>query len=622
MQEEIAANAAARLPERLRRDPAVFLAELPRTVTSLITEVTELGAYVTHSKNEVVQLSRESEGLKEQLEELNTKLQLSDDLALVHQLLALVQNKTKELRNKSEELRNKSEELGNKSDELKNKAEELENKIKVNSALITTVEGLAVVVNGARCHYADPRVQAAVLLALTPLMTGAGDWVRGNGQTVDSNIGKLFELGALEAALAAMSAHAAERAVQAAACGMLKVLVRPSPHATAICARFVELGGIASVMGALDAFPRDRELVTDAVGPLHSLMIGDKARTAQIIALGGMERMIMAMDNHPDGGLGVCYEAVSALQRMSLAGQEAQERLAALGVAARVRAAMAAPDVSEYTTKNGQQLLDVLPVDRAHQEAASAGSAGAASIEAANSVKEEAMLLQLAEMGFSDGSANKELLEELNFDIGAVIERLAINAQTSDSAEPSTQQQQQQLLSRLSDVASEPLGLLTPITGISGTPRQPLMDAAVASGVADMDAHGFVAAEHGAALARDDAHGLDADEAGALSLYTFESELYKILNDLLRQRDRQRLKPFFPYLKLLIDARRKLPRHVGTVWRGVKGVDLRSKYQKGSEVYWWAFSSTTKELSTLHNPNFLGTSGVRTVFNIQVKRMK
>jgi hypothetical protein len=234
------------------------------------------------------------------------------------------------------------------------------------------------------------------------------------------------------------------------------------------------------------------------------------------------------------------------------------------------------------------------------------------------------MLLQLAEMGFSDGSANKELLEELNFDMEAVIDRLAINAQTSDALEPSTQQaeQQQQLLSRLSDVASEPLGVLSPVTGINGTPRQPLMAAAIASGVADMDAHGFVAAEHGAALARDDPHGLDADEAGALTLYTFESELYTRLNDLLRQRDRQRLRPFFPYLKLMIDARRKLPRHVGVVWRGVKGVDLRSKYLKGSEVYWWAFSSTTKELSTLQNPSFLGTSGVRTVFNIQVKRMK
>ena len=245
-------------------------------------------------------------------------------------------------------------------------------------------------------------------------------------------------------------------------------------------------------------------------------------------------------------------------------------------------------------------------------------SGAVASDEQNNAAKEEAIFRQLAEMGFPAGSASTALLEELNYDVVAVVEHLTINDQTSDS--PELSMQQKQLLSRLSDVASEPLGLLSPITGISATPRQPLMAAVMASGVADMDAHGFVATEHGAAQARDDPHGLDADEAGALTLYTFESELYTVLNALLRHRDRQRLKPFFPTMKLMIDARRKLPRHVGVVWRGVKGVDLRTNYKKGSEVYWWAFSSTTKELSTLQNPQFLGTSGVRTVFNIQVKR--
>jgi len=248
-------------------------------------------------------------------------------------------------------------------------------------ALVTTVAGLAVAVDGARCHLAHPRVQAAVLVALKKLIHGGGDWVRANGQTVHSNIGKLFELGALEAALAAMSAHAAERAVQAAASGMLSDLVIPSPHATAICAKFAELGGIARVMGTLDAFPRDRELVMDAVDLLGCLMIGDTARKAQIIALGGMERVLVAMDNHPDGGIGVCFQAVFALDSMSQAGPEAQQRLAALGAAARVRAAMAVPDVDERTTEYGQKLLARLPaVGLAQQEGAAAGSAGAASI--------------------------------------------------------------------------------------------------------------------------------------------------------------------------------------------------------------------------------------------------
>ncbi len=236
-------------------------------------------------------------------------------------------------------------------------------------ALVTTVAGLAVVVDGARCHPAHPRVQAAVLVALTPLIRGAGDKVKANGQTVDSNIGKLFELGALEAALAAMSAHAAERAVQAAAWGMLASLMNGphdnGPHDTAICTKFAELGGIARVMGALDAFPRDRELVRDAVDVLKCLMIaGDTARTAQIIALGGMERVLVAMDNHPDGGVGVCHQAVFAMEQMSQAGPEAEQRLAALGAAARVRAAMAAPDVYKYTTYGwcGQKLLARLAV--------------------------------------------------------------------------------------------------------------------------------------------------------------------------------------------------------------------------------------------------------------------
>merc|ERR1711976_1012756 len=92
-----------------------------------------------------------------------------------------------------------------------------------------------------------------------------------------------------------------------------------------------------------------------------------------------------------------------------------------------------------------------------------------------------------------------------------------------------------------------------------------------------------------------------------------------MLNSRLRDRDRKKLKPFFPYLQLLLSARAKLPKFAGVVWRGVKDVDLRKHYPKGKVLYWWAFSSTTKELSTLTNPMFLGTEGVRTVFNIHTR---
>merc|ERR1712083_1081524 len=97
-----------------------------------------------------------------------------------------------------------------------------------------------------------------------------------------------------------------------------------------------------------------------------------------------------------------------------------------------------------------------------------------------------------------------------------------------------------------------------------------------------------------------------------------ESELYSTMNARLRCRDRQQLKCFFPFLQLMLLARAKLPKYCGTVWRGVKA-DLRKQYPTDKEVYWWAFSSTTKKLSTLTNPMFLGTEGIRTVFNVQLQ---
>ena len=165
---------------------------------------------------------------------------------------------------------------------------------------------------------------------------------------------------------------------------------------------------------------------------------------------------------------------------------------------------------------------------------------------------------------------------------------------------------------------NEPLELMGPITGVMNCVRLSLMDAVAASGVENIDAHAHMASEAGAQLAAVDPHGLDADEAGALWLYTAESDFYPTLNRQLHTRDRSTLKPFFPYLRLMLTARSKLPKYTGSVWRGVKDVDHRADYPKGKELYWWAFSSTTKELSTLQNPTFLGISGVRTVFMIEI----
>merc|ERR1719401_1972267 len=129
---------------------------------------------------------------------------------------------------------------------------------------------------------------------------------------------------------------------------------------------------------------------------------------------------------------------------------------------------------------------------------------------------------------------------------------------------------------------------------------------------------GPAAFETGQALAEDDPHGLDAHEAGALNLYAGDSALCPSVNSKLRNRNRRELLPFFPILKLLMNAYRKLPKYTGTVWRGVKGIDLRQKYPKGSTLCWWSLAFATVDLSRLAGDQLLGTTGVRTLFNVKV----
>eukprot|EP00802_Teleaulax_amphioxeia_P004315 Tamp_04319.p1 GENE.Tamp_04319~~Tamp_04319.p1 ORF type:complete len:487 (-),score=82.07 Tamp_04319:1703-3163(-) len=327
------------------------------------------------------------------------------------------------------------------------------------------------------------------------------------------------------------------------------------------------------------------------------------------------ERMLVA-DPHPEGK----------------PSKEDQKQLKAQMMKALERMEVAKPRLRQH----------LLETYKAQQRKAAAAAAAAVPVSDSQHTQQEMTMSdgvreamdRLVVMGFSDVDKNLALLQKHSNNLEATLNDLLVDAAlppsdgssaapippSAASASDTASVEQQQLSSRLTDIAHEPLALLSPITGVGATPRQPIMAAAMASGVPDMDAHGFIASESGAAQANGDPYGLDADEAGALTLYTLESELYSRLNTLLRKRDRQLLKSFSPYLKLMLDARRKLPRFAGVVWRGVKGINLADRYPKGKEFFWWAFSSATKELSSLQNPMFLGTSGVRTVFNIQVKR--
>mmetsp|Transcript_27580 Transcript_27580/g.46697 ORF Transcript_27580/g.46697 Transcript_27580/m.46697 type:complete len:143 (+) Transcript_27580:1259-1687(+) len=88
---------------------------------------------------------------------------------------------------------------------------------------------------------------------------------------------------------------------------------------------------------------------------------------------------------------------------------------------------------------------------------------------------------------------------------------------------------------------------------------------------------------------------LTIDQIAAIYLYTTGSNFYRKLNAGLRDPDRNKIKAFFPYLRLLLEAFRQLEvmcsKNV-TVWRGVK-LDLRDQYKKGSRIVWWGVSSCT-----------------------------
>jgi hypothetical protein len=117
------------------------------------------------------------------------------------------------------------------------------------------------------------------------------------------------------------------------------------------------------------------------------------------------------------------------------------------------------------------------------------------------------------------------------------------------------------------------------------------------------------------------ADGLSQDESASIMLYTFEwdtnqTSFYFILNETLRTEDRQKLKPWFPYLKLFITALCRLPSINDTVYRGVKA-DLSKEYVIGDTYIWWGVSSCTDSLNVLESDQFCGTIGRRTIFIIK-----
>ncbi|CAF2876986.1 unnamed protein product [Rotaria sp. Silwood2] len=173
--------------------------------------------------------------------------------------------------------------------------------------------------------------------------------------------------------------------------------------------------------------------------------------------------------------------------------------------------------------------------------------------------------------------------------------------------------------SRFTDVYNEPVDrLLSPIKGYQSKPLVSLMEAIqLVSGFFHEIEDNVKVALHNC---RNQVDKLTQQESASIHLYTMQFDdgpsLYQVLNESLRAENREDLKPWFSYLKLLLTALYKLPSEKKRVWRGIRNVDLSEKYRVNTEFAWWGVSSCTADMQVLESNQFLGKEGLRTLFSI------
>jgi uracil DNA glycosylase len=171
-------------------------------------------------------------------------------------------------------------------------------------------------------------------------------------------------------------------------------------------------------------------------------------------------------------------------------------------------------------------------------------------------------------------------------------------------------------LERLQEVKEETREALPPIQGVLAAAPLTFADAMgpLAPSVAGLEFYVKRSLQYGQQNSgTPTSSGLSADEIAAVFLYTTESAFYRRLNHALRDADREKVKPYFGYLRLLLSALGKLKSYTGSLWRGV-AADLRGQYPRDGTITWWGVSSCTAKRSVANS--FLGSSGKRTLFEV------
>ncbi|CAF1555403.1 unnamed protein product [Rotaria magnacalcarata] len=177
---------------------------------------------------------------------------------------------------------------------------------------------------------------------------------------------------------------------------------------------------------------------------------------------------------------------------------------------------------------------------------------------------------------------------------------------------------------RFADVGVLSKRMLAPIDGYEKAPLVSLEEAVkpLVNIVPKIERNVYVVQEN----CQNPEDGLTTDESASIMLYTYESmpredSLYVKLNATLRSEQRKNLVPWFLYLRLILTALARLPSKRRSVFRGVKE-NLWFDYPTGKIFIWWGFSSCTSSVGVLENEEFFGTTGDRTLFQIECTTAK
>ncbi|XP_064611911.1 uncharacterized protein LOC135475894 [Liolophura sinensis] len=182
------------------------------------------------------------------------------------------------------------------------------------------------------------------------------------------------------------------------------------------------------------------------------------------------------------------------------------------------------------------------------------------------------------------------------------------------------------LCQRVKDVINEdPAAVLDQISGLVDTPLMALEKAVkpLVGIVPEVEKYADMSVQF-SRWVTNVPQGCGRDGIAAINLLTREwadhkESLHHLLNERLRDSNRQKLKPFLPVLKLLLNGLHHLPVYEGVLWRGVNA-NITDRYPTGEVFAWQGFSSCVGDKETEEGPVVLGDSGERTFFCIQTSK--